>query len=73
MTEESPGVRSSKRVAGISMVALGAGLLIAVGVVAMIRIAPMPNAPLAISAGQSLIAIGAALLGITVVEAFAKS
>lgn len=70
--EESPGVRSSKRVAGITAMGLGGSLLVAVGVIAMFRQTPMPNAQLTILAGQSLAAIGAALLGITTLEHFAK-
>ncbi len=72
ITEESPGVRSSKRVSGITAMALGGVLLVAVGVVAMFRQTPMPNAQLAIDAGRSLAVIGAALLGITTLEHFAK-
>lgn len=70
--EESPGVRSSKRTMGVSMVAAGGVLLVAVAVVALLRQTPMPNAQVAIDSGRALIVTGAGLLGITVVEAFAK-
>ena len=57
---------------GVSMVATGGALLIAVAIVALLRQQPIPNAAVAIEAGRALILTGAGLLGITVVEAFAK-
>lgn len=72
ITEESPGVRSSKRIAGIALVATGGALLIAIAIVALLRQQPMPNAATSIEAGKALVFAGAALLGVTVFEAFAK-
>jgi hypothetical protein len=66
--EEAPGVKSSKRFAGIALVGLGAGLLLALGIIAMFRVETMTNATIAITAGTTLVGIGAGLLGVTVLE-----
>ena len=70
--EESPGVRSSKRVAGLLMIAAGGAGLAAVIVVSLASKEPLANVGPAIQAGGALIATGSLLLGVTVVEAFAK-
>lgn len=70
MLEESPGVLSSKRTAGISLISAGAGLLLTVGLIAIFRQEPMPNASITITAGTSLIAVGGAILGVTALEHF---
>ena len=36
ITEESPGVRSSKRISGIALVATGGALLVAIAIAALI-------------------------------------
>ena len=72
MLEESPGVKSSKRLAGMILIATGCLLLVAVGIVALISIVPMVNAGIAISAGTTLVGIGSALLGVTVFEGIGK-
>jgi len=64
--EESPGVKSSKRVAGFALIGAGGLLLGAVGIAAIFRV--IADAPTAISAGTTLAVIGASLLGVTVLE-----
>lgn len=70
--EESPGVMSSKRVAGFIMFGAGASLLIAVGVIAIFRLDPMPNASITITAASTLLVTGAGTLGVTVLEGLGK-
>lgn len=66
--EESPGVVSSKRVAGFVLIILGAALLGFTGLVSLYRTLPMPNADTALAAASTLVITGAALLGTTVLE-----
>lgn len=70
--EESQGVRSSKRVAGITSASLGAAVLLAVAIAAMTSRSPMPNAQIAVDVGKFLFGAGLLLLGVTVFEHFAK-
>lgn len=64
--EEAPGVLSSKRFFGGLALVAGLGLLVAVGVTALFQ--PIADASAAITAGSTLTGIGAALLGVTVLE-----
>lgn len=64
--EESPGVKSSKRIMGAALIAAGCLLLAAVGVVAIFS--PIADSASALAAGQALVWCGAALLGVTVLE-----
>jgi hypothetical protein len=72
MLEESDGVLSSKRVMGAVTMIGGLLLLIAVGIMALIKKELFVNADTAISAGTALVGIGAGLLGITVLEGIGK-
>lgn len=64
--EESPGVKSSKRLMGVVLVSSGAALLVAIGVVAIFR--SVTDSAAALDAGKALIWTGAALLGVGVLE-----
>lgn len=66
LLEQSPGVTSSKRVIGVTLVAAGGLLLVAAGVVAFFRLISDPSTVL--SAGTTLLSLGAGLLGLTVVD-----
>jgi hypothetical protein len=68
--EEAPGVLSSKRVMGAALIAAGSLLLAAVGVVAIFH--PIADASSALSAGQTLVISGAAILGVTVFQGAAR-
>ncbi|MBL8965401.1 MAG: hypothetical protein JNG85_00250 [Spirochaetaceae bacterium] len=71
--EESPGVKSSKRIAGAVLVAAGSLLLVAAGTVALFNPEPMPNASVAIAAGSWLVGAGVSVLvGGTAAESLAK-
>ncbi len=70
MLEESPGVKSSKRTAGISLVAAGGLLLMATGVVGLfVKIADLEAS---LASGNALVWAGAALLGVTILEGIGK-
>lgn len=70
MLEESPGVKSSKRTAGISLVVAGGLLLMATGAVGLfVKIADLEAS---LSAGNALIWAGAVLLGVTILEGLGK-
>lgn len=73
ITEESPGVRSSKRVVGICATALGGALLTTLFFFGVFRTTPITNSAVSIDAATTLFYGGLALLGITVAEAFAQS
>lgn len=66
--EESPGVKSSKRVAGFALIGVGALLLGFICIVALYRELEMPNAGTALAAASTLVITGAGLLGSTVLE-----
>ena len=66
--QDSNGDQSSKRIAGTAVLAAGACLLLAVGIVAMFYL--VKDSETALDAGKALITAGAALLGIGVVEWF---
>lgn len=68
MLEESPGIVSSKRVAGVAMIVLGALMLVFIGVVSLYKFEPMPNAQVSLAAASTLVITGAGLLGSTVLE-----
>lgn len=71
--EQSPGVLSSKRIAGAALLVLGAGLLLATGIIALFRATPMPNADISIKAGLALVGIGGGLLGLTIADNFSET
>lgn len=64
--EESPGVKSSKRVFGAALVTSGGLLLLGVGIAAIFR--PIADATAALEAGKALAITGAGLLGVGVLE-----
>jgi len=66
LLEESPGVKSSKRVFGAALIGSGGLLLLAVGVSAIFR--PVTDPATALEAGKTLAIIGASLLGVGVLE-----
>lgn len=66
LLEQSPGVKSSKRLFGACMVSAGGVLLLAVGISAIFRTVADPAT--ALDAGRALIITGAALLGVGVLE-----
>ena len=68
--EESPGVTSSKRVAGLLLVGLGGLLLLTLG--AFSFFAKAVDGPMAFQCGMALAIIGGALLGVTIFEGFFK-
>jgi hypothetical protein len=69
-TEESPGVASSKRVAGLFLVALGGILLLGLGVYSIF--AKSADGPMAFQCGMALSIVGGSLLGVTIFEGFFK-
>ena len=69
MLKDSQGHTSSKRIVGVCLVSVGGGLLLALGIIAVFRAITDPGT--ALSAGQTLVYSGAALLGIGVAEKFA--
>ncbi len=71
MLEESPGVKSSKRVWGSILVGAGGLLLAGVGIVAIMVKVVDPETSL--NAGTTLIVVGASLLGVTVLEGIGKA
>lgn len=72
MLEEEEGVKSSKRVMGTASMITGICLLLAVGVFCFFKKELFVNAQTAITAGTTLVGIGATLLGITVFEGIIK-
>jgi hypothetical protein len=68
--EESPGVISAKRTSGLWMVALGAALLMSLGIYSLFLVAADPAT--AMQSGMALIITGAALLGVTIFEGVFK-
>ncbi len=69
--EESPGVISSKRVAGLSSLALGVAMKLAVFVWALF--APLGDAATASAQADGLLLAGTTLLGITGLDAFKRT
>lgn len=70
LLEEAPGVASSKRWAGFTMIAGGGLLLLGIGVAAIFR--EIADSSAALGAGQALVITGAALLGVTVLEGLGR-
>jgi hypothetical protein len=68
--ESEPGVASSKRVGGLSMLVPGALLLFGLGVYSIFVKAADPATT--INCGQALCIVGASLLGVTVLEGLGK-
>ena len=70
LLEESPGVKSSKRMFGAILIGAGGLLLTAIGTAAIFVVVKDPAT--ALDAGKSLVIVGASLLGIGVLEGIAK-
>ena len=66
LTQDKFGNKSSKRVAGISLISAGGLLIMALGVASFFIVAKDPAT--IITCGKTLIVTGAALLGIGVFE-----
>ena len=70
-SHDKHGSKSSKRLAGFILIGCGTSVLTLLGVLASFYGAEIKNAEMAYKAGFALCGIGAALLGVSLVEWFA--